>query len=108
MDTNTDYVIISPELLYNIGQEVNQQSIILEENLNKISELIEQTSTSANNENSNKLANKIIEDNKKMVKLQAAMQSFSNLLIKISTEWNAKRESGELDKIMKEMGLEDE
>ena len=108
MDSNTNYVIISPELLYNIGQEMDNQSSILEENLNKVLMLLEQTSSNVKNEKCVELANKIKEENKKMVKLQVAMQSFSGLLIKISTEWKALKESGKLDEIINEMGLEDE
>lgn len=108
MDSNTNYVIISPELLYNIGQEMDNQSSILEENLNKVLMLLEQTSSNVKNEKCVELANKIKEENKKMVKLQVAMQSFSELLKKIGTEWKALKESGKLDEIINEMGLEDE
>ena len=104
----TDYVIISPELLYNVGQEMVKQSSVLEENINKVSELLDQTSLSVSSEKCNELANKIKEENLKMKKLHTAMQTFSGMLIKISSEWKALKESGELDRIIKEMGLDNE
>jgi len=104
----TEYVIISPELLYNIGQKMAKQSSILKENLNKVSELLEQTSSSTNNKKCIELADKIKEENRKMLKLHTAMESFSELLVKISSEWQALKESGKLDKIIKEMGLDNE